>query len=157
MLEIVIPGKESLRFEHLVLDYNGTLAVDGEPVPGVLERLEAISSHLMVHVITADTFGKVKDRLGAAGFIKVSVLPVGDQTRAKLNYIGELGIDRCVAVGNGRNDQSMIEAAALGITVILAEGCAAEALRAADVVCTDICNALDLLLNPLRLIATLRV
>lgn len=157
MLEIIVPGKVSLRLEHLVLDYNGTLAVDGEPVPGVLERLEAIADHLKVHVITADTFGKVRTRLGASGCIKVSVLPVGDQTRAKRDYIDALGFDKCVAMGNGRNDRSMIEAAALGIVVILAEGCAAETLKVADVVCTDILSALDLLSNPLRLTATLRV
>jgi soluble P-type ATPase len=156
MLEIPIPGQETLRLEHIVLDYNGTLAVDGEPMPGIVEGLRSLSRHLSVHVVTADTFGKVADRLKEANFIRVSILPAGNQTQAKLNYIKELGADQCVTVGNGRNDQLMIKAAALGIVVILAEGCSAETLRAADVVCTDITSALDLLIHPLRLTATLR-
>ena len=60
-------------------------------------------------------------------------------------------------MGNGRNDQLMLEEAALGIAVILEEGAAAVTLSAADVVCTNIVSALELLDNPLRLIATLRI
>ena len=37
MLEINIPGYTKIFVEHLVLDYNGTLAVDGIPLQGVLE------------------------------------------------------------------------------------------------------------------------
>ena len=35
MLTISIPGGATLDIEHLVLDYNGTLAVDGVLLPGV--------------------------------------------------------------------------------------------------------------------------
>ena len=61
-----------------------------------------------------------------------------------------------MAVGNGRNDRLMLKEAALGIAVLQAEGAAAEALLAADVVAPDILAALDLLLAPEGLIATLR-
>jgi soluble P-type ATPase len=50
----------------------------------------------------------------------------------------------------------MLQAAALGIAVILQEGIAVETLVTADVVCKDIISALELLTNPLRLTATLR-
>ena len=50
----------------------------------------------------------------------------------------------------------MLEGAALGIAVIQAEGAAGETLMAADVVAPGILEALDLLANPLRLVATLR-
>ena len=50
----------------------------------------------------------------------------------------------------------MLQAAALGIAVIGPECAAAEALAAADIVAPNILAALDLLLNPLRLVATLR-
>lgn len=39
MIEIEIPGGETLRLEHLVLDFSGTLARDGRLLPGVRERL----------------------------------------------------------------------------------------------------------------------
>ena len=35
MIDISIPGFGPLRLECLVLDYNGTLACDGELLPGV--------------------------------------------------------------------------------------------------------------------------
>ena len=57
MIEINIPGFGDLRLSHLVLDFNGTLAVDGRLLPGVGDALTSLASQLAVHVITADTFG----------------------------------------------------------------------------------------------------
>ena len=59
-------------------------------------------------------------------------------------------------MGNGANDVSMLRECALGICVLGREGVAAEAMMASDVVTPDINAALDLLLNPKRLIASLR-
>jgi soluble P-type ATPase len=50
----------------------------------------------------------------------------------------------------------MLSTSRLGMAVVLAEGASAVSLNAADVVCTDIVQALELLMNPLRLTATLR-
>jgi soluble P-type ATPase len=86
----------------------------------------------------------------------LTVLPPGRQDRAKRDAVRRLGPDRTVAVGNGRNDRLMMEEAALGMAVILSEGASAETLAAADIVLTDINDALDLLIHPLRLTATLR-
>jgi len=155
MLEITIPGYKSLRLEHLLLDYNGTLACDGELLPGVADALVVLAEQLQIHVVTADTFGKVGSRLERSP-LKIVVLPVDEQDVKKREYVEQLGAERVVAIGNGRNDRLMLEAAALGIAVIQEEGAASETLRAADVVCPNIRAALDLLTNPLRLTATLR-
>ena len=69
--------------------------------------------------------------------------------------VERLGAERVVAVGNGANDAGMLQAAALGIAVLGPEGLAGEAWQAADVV-AGIHQALDLLLHPRRLVATLR-
>jgi soluble P-type ATPase len=50
----------------------------------------------------------------------------------------------------------MLSAAALGIAIIQREGSAAETVASADVVSTNILDALELLHNPKRLVATLR-
>ena len=155
MIDVDIPGFGELHLAHLVLDYNGTLAVDGELLPGVFDRLSALSRRLGIHVVTADTFGRVRSAMSNLQ-ATVTVLPVARQDEAKLNYVRQLGADRTVAVGNGRNDRLMLEAAALGIGVILGEGASSLTLGAADVVCTSIGDALDLLTHPLRLTATLR-
>jgi soluble P-type ATPase len=155
MLEIAIPGHRELRLEHLVLDYNGTLACDGELIEGVGPSLKALAKDLEIHVVTADTFGKVKSRMEGSP-CKVVVLPQESQDFAKLEYVEQLGAEGVVAIGNGRNDRLMLKRATLGIAVVQEEGAAAETMLAADVVCPTIRAALDLLRNPLRLTATLR-
>jgi soluble P-type ATPase len=155
MIEIEIPGGAPLRLEHLVLDYNGTLAADGALISGVGGRVRTLAAHLRVHVVTADTFGKVREEIGDLPCAVVVLAPRG-QAAAKRDYVERLGATSVACIGNGRNDRQMIEVAALGIAVIQAEGAAAETIAAADVVAPTILDALDLLLHPQRLVATLR-
>jgi soluble P-type ATPase len=155
MIEIDVPGYGRLSLSHLVLDYNGTLAVDGELLPGVAPVLNRLAVDLKVHVVTADTFGKVHKGMEGVS-CSVSVLPKGEQDKGKLRFVQDLGVELTACIGNGRNDRLMLEASALGIAVILGEGAAREALNAADIVCTDILSALELFVNPLRMTATLR-
>jgi P-type E1-E2 ATPase len=155
MLEIDIPGYRTLRLEHLILDYNGTLACDGELLDGVSDRLAALADRLQIHILTGDTFGKA--RAGLIGIpCELLVLPVEGQDQLKLEYIRRLGSDTTVCVGNGRNDRLMLTEAGLGIAVVQAEGAAVQTVLAAAVLLPDILAALDLLLHPLRLVATLR-
>lgn len=155
MIQIEIPGWKSLHLEHVVLDYNGTLAFDGCIKQGVYELLEQLSHVMDVHVITADTFGSARASLEGAGveFIEISGTDVDKQ---KLAYVEKLGSEACVCIGNGRNDCLMLKQATLGIAVVQEEGASLEAVLAADVVICRILDALELLLNPLRLVATLR-
>ena len=155
MIEIDVPGYQTLQLKHLVLDYNGTIACDGALIAGVKKSLTALADEVQVHVLTADTFGKAQEGTGGIA-CQLSVLSPEAQDIGKLTYVRGLGAENVVCVGNGRNDRLMLKEAALGIAVILKEGAAAEAVGAADIVCTDIVAALDLLQNPLRLIATLR-
>ncbi len=155
MIEVTIPGYKTLQFKYLVLDYNGTLAVDGELLPGVKEALKGLAEKLQVHILTADTFGKVRSRVEGVP-CELSILPVENQDKGKLAYVERLGAEHTVCVGNGRNDRLMLKEAALGMAVILGEGAAVQTMVAADIVCTTILSALELLTNPLRLTATLR-
>ncbi len=155
MIAVDIPGYGLLQLEHLVLDYNGTMAVDGMIEAGVAAALKRLASRLTIHVITADTFGLAADGLEGCP-VKLSLLPPEAQDVAKLNYVEHLGTAQTAAIGNGRNDRRMLAAAGLGIAVILDEGAAFETLAAADVVCRGIAPALELLTHPLRLTATLR-
>jgi len=155
MIEVAVPGFKSLALEHLVLDYNGTLAVDGMLVEGVKECLSSLSDKLKIHVLTADTFGKVRSGMQGVA-CEVTILPPGNQAKGKLAFIQQLGPERVAAGGNGRNDRLMIKEAVLGFCVILEEGVAAETLMSSDVVFTGIVQALEFLNNPLRMIATLR-
>ena len=155
MIEIDIPGNKILQLEHLVLDYNGTIAFDGALIDGVEKCLTELSQMLTVHVITADTFGSVKKALEDI-HCKLAVIPLDRQDVAKLEYLKSLGCEQTVSMGNGKNDCLMLKASALGVAVIQGEGAAFETLASADVVCKDILSALSLLIHPLRLMATLR-
>jgi len=155
MISQPIPGFGALRLQHLVLDYNGTLALDGGLLPAARPRLRALARLVSVHVVTADTFGTVERALRGLP-CKVVVLAAARQDAAKARYVRALGERRTACIGNGRNDRLMLRAARLGIAVLGREASAAAALAAADVVAPSIEVALDLLLKPMRLTATLR-
>ncbi|MBD1874373.1 HAD hydrolase family protein [Nodosilinea sp. FACHB-131] len=155
MIDIPIPGFRHLQLAHLVLDYNGTLATDGRLIPQAGDTLAALSEALQIHIITADTFGLAQGELADLP-LSLTITPVENQAETKLAYVADLGTERVVAIGNGRNDRQMLKAAALGIALVQREGGAAETLISADVVSTSILDALDLLRQPRRLVATLR-
>ena len=151
-MSLEIPGRDRLELEHLLLDQNGTLSDRGELIDGVADRLAALKQRLSPQILTADTFGtleQLKRQLGVQG----RRVATGAE---KLAFLQELGGERCVAVGNGRNDVEMLSAAALGIVIVGPEGASSEALAAADIVCGSVISALDLLVDEQVLIATLR-
>jgi len=155
MITFDIPGFKKVDAEHLVLDFNGTMAIDGILIDGVAELLEALSSKLSVHVLTADTFGTSKHELAAIG-CTLDIIDPEKQEMQKEHYVTNLGKDSVIAIGNGANDSFMMYQAALSIMVIQQEGASVTLYAIADVVCNSITDALKLLLNPLRMTATLR-
>ena len=155
MFEIDIPGFGFVRLEHLVSDFTGTLSVDGKLLSGVKERLNKISEFLKVHILTADTFGKAKVELKGIN-CEIHILEGKDHDIQKEEYVKKLGAGSVVAFGNGNNDRKMLNAAKIGIAVCLNEGCSKDAIASADVFVISIIDALDLLLHPKRLKATLR-
>jgi len=155
-MKIEIPGWETLDLCHLVLDFNGTIAFDGKLLDGVAERLEQLSRELTVHIVTADTFGSCADQcrsIPCQVHVLDSAQPGGP---VKDKFVEKLGAGQVAAIGNGANDMAMLEKAALGIAVMGGEGLCISALYNADLVVMDILHALDLLIHPQRLVASLR-
>jgi P-type E1-E2 ATPase len=150
-----IPGFGRLSLEHLVLDVNGTIVVDGQPHPDLPNVLGRLSRELHVVAITADTRGTAVDLTESLG-IDIHIIQPGNEAAQKAAFVEELGASQVVAIGNGANDVAMLEAAALGIAVIGREGAYAGLLGVADVVVSRISDALGLLAEPQRLRATLR-
>lgn len=152
---IEIPNFKTLNIEHIVCDYNGTIAKDGIVLPEVKALFEDLSKVYTLHVITADTFGSVHAQL--AGYrVNIKVLSTEYHTEEKAAYIAKLGKDACVVVGNGNNDASMLSSASVGIAIMGDEGCAKDALMGSDAICKSITEALSLILESKRLVATLR-
>lgn len=155
MWQLDIPGFKTLEIQFLVLDFNGTLGIDGKLIPGVKERLISLSENFEIHVVTADTFGLAAKELDNIPVL-LKILDKNNQAEAKQNHIQNFDSNRVIAIGNGRNDRLMLKEAALGIAILQEEGASTESIFAADLVCKSINEALDLLRNPKRLIASLR-
>jgi P-type E1-E2 ATPase len=150
---VEIPGRAALDIQTVVFDVNGTLAVDGTLGPGVIERMRQLRARVKVMMLTANTHGK-QDEIDAAFGFRAHIITGGGAEKAAI--VRELGAEHVIAVGNGANDAAMFEAAALGIAVLGAEGLALQTLLRADAVTAGPLDALDLLLKPDRLRATLR-
>jgi P-type E1-E2 ATPase len=155
VIELDIPGRGRLQLKHLVLDVNGTLAVDGVLLDGLVRRLSVLRDRLEVHLLTADTHGRQAGIDHQLNLQAVRIKP-GNESGQKAEYVRELGAGNVVAVGQGANDAEMLKAAAVGICVLSPEGTAVASLLTADLVALDIFTALDLLEKPLRIVASLR-
>ena len=155
MIHIAIPGMGSYEVEHLVLDLNGTIALDGRIIEGVEERLEKLRQNLDITVVTADSNKNAARLLGDLP-VPIRIIGKAREDDQKLGVLLEKGKNRAVCIGNGRNDVSMLRESAIGICVLGGEGASAEAMVASNLVVPTINDALDLLLKPHRLRATLR-
>ena len=154
MLTIKIPGREELTLSHLILDYNGTIAEDGEIIESIRPRLAELSKSLSIYVITADTHGTAAKKCEGLP-LQVLTFPTTEVGAIKAREAGKC-TGGVITIGNGFNDIQMSDAADLSICVIGAEGCCSALITHTDVTVTSIEAALDLLLIPSRLRATLR-
>ncbi|MGA2107588.1 MAG: HAD family hydrolase [Syntrophorhabdales bacterium] len=155
MISVPIPGWGELSIEYLMIDFNGTVALDGKLKKEVKDAIDRISRYVKVFIITADSYDSVDAELGTSNvtFIKVNKVSSGDE---KAKVVKELGPEKIVAIGNGSNDVAMMRESALGIAVVGDEGCSAALVKEADIVVSDAMKALGLLMHPERLVATLR-
>lgn len=155
MITVSIPKFAELNLNYALIDFNGTLAVDGRLINGIEERLNALAEHLEIHIITGDGIGTAKAELANVRCI-LTITPSEDQGITKQNYLHQLNPNQTVAIGNGRNDQFILKEAALGIAILGKEGLSTQAILAADIIVPSIDLALELLQKTKRLKATLR-
>jgi P-type E1-E2 ATPase len=151
-LSFDIPGLAPLRLDYLVLDVNGTLTRRATLIDGVDKRIRRLREALDVRLLSADTFGNL-DAIAERLRLQADRISRGEEKRA---YLERLGADRCAAIGNGANDEAMLTVARLGIAVVGPEGASATTVRAADLLCRSIVDALDLLLDQDALASTIR-
>lgn len=155
MITVNIPGYGDVEIKNLVLDYNGTLAKDGFLLDGLGEIINKIARSINVYVITANTFGNVETEIGNLP-VKIIKLKNSDERNEKLELIKSLDPKVTASIGNGSNDELMLRESILGICIIGQEGCSTRALNSADLAINDIRAALELIIFPDRLKATLR-
>ena len=156
MITIQRPGKDPLEIEFILIDFEGTLACDRRIHPKAKDKINLLSKRTKIYILTKGNQETVAEVLRK---VKAEVISSreGEASQKKLDLLYRLGAARTVAIGNGVDDTLMMEEAGLGICVIGKEGASAEMMQKADVVVTDILDALDFLLKPLRHQATLGI
>jgi soluble P-type ATPase len=152
MIRIDIPNRGTIELQHAVFDINGTLAVDGIPISGVVDCLRSLADLLSIHLLTAGTHGNLVALEQTLGY-PLHIIQNGEEKAA---YVQQLGPESVIAFGNGANDILMLRLAAVGVAVLANEGMAIGVLQAADVLTTSPVDAIQLVLHPKRLIATSR-
>ncbi len=154
MIFISRPGQDPLEVDFVLIDFDGALASDGRVHPKAKDKVNLLSKRTKIYILAKDDKEKVEDVLKK---VKSEIVYIheGEASQAKLDLLRRLGAGRTVAIGNGVDDAPMVEEAGLGICVLRKEGAGAQTLGKADLVFTDVVDALDFLLKPLRQKATL--
>jgi len=150
-----IPGREKIKIVNVILDFNGTIAVDGKLINGVAEKINNLSTLLNFVIVTADTYGTVEKELIGVN-CKIVNLSNSKEFQSKLDVLISLGKGQTICVGNGFNDRIVLKECVLGISVLQEEGLSMEALIASDFVCKSIIDVFSCIKNPDRIKATLR-
>jgi soluble P-type ATPase len=156
MILIQRPGEAPLEIDFVLLDFEGALALDRRVHPKAKDKINLLSKRTKIYILTKgeeEGIGEILKKLEA----EVIYLKEGEASGQKMDLLRQLGAKRTVAIGNGADDAPMVEEAGLGICILGKEGASAEALKKADVVVTNILDALDFLLKPMRHKATLGI
>ena len=154
MIFIQRPGQEPLEIEFILVDFEGTLASDRRVHPKAKDKLNLLSKRTKIYILTK-TEKEVTDEALKRVKAEIFYVTEGEASQRKLDFLRQLGASRVVAVGNGVDDAPMLEEAALGICITGREGTSVEAMKRADLIVSNILDAFDFLLKPLRQKATL--
>jgi len=161
-IRIDIPGFGRLHIQVICSDYTGTLSREGRLIDSVSERLRRLAELADIHVVTSDTRRTARGQLAELPLTLHDKIAPDEHDVFKRDYLTRLGVglEHIAVFGNGRNDRLWLaavrDAGGLSIAVDAGEGCAVEAMTSANVFVSGIGNALDLLLDSKRIIATLR-
>jgi len=154
MIRIQRPGQEPLEIDLILIDFEGTLASDCRVHPKAKDKLNLLAKRSKICILTKENMERVEEILRKVK-AEIVYLTEGESSKKKLDLLRQWGATRAVAIGSGADDGPMMEEAAFGLCVISKSGASSAAVENADVVFTDILDALDFLLRPLRQRATL--
>lgn len=154
MIAIQRPGQEPLEIEFILIDFEGTLASDRRVHPKAKDKINLLSKRTKIYILTQgekEVVAEVLKRVEA----EIIYITEGTASQQKLDLLRKLEANKTIAIGNGVDDAPILEEAGLGICIIGKEGTSVEAIEKADIVVTNILDALDFLLKPLHQKATL--
>lgn len=156
-IDIKVPWGEKYIIKNVVFDLNGTLANNGEIAGTTEELLKELAKHARIYIITADTHNtaeSLKKKIGE--FTEIIVLQSDEHDLEKARFVHTLGFRETVTLGNGGNDLKMVQEGILSFGIMAGEGIYAPLLSKVDIVVHNIDHAIDMLINPMKIVATLR-
>lgn len=152
-MKYTIPEVGEIELNKIVLDLNGTLAVNGSLVPGVKEKIAELRKlGFEMTLFTGDQRGNAKDLCEDLD-INLKIAKTGQEKREAMKDFPK---ENTVAIGNARIDIGTFENARFSIATLQAEGIHTEILNHVDVIVPSIIDAFDLLLDVNRMAATMR-
>jgi soluble P-type ATPase len=100
MITMERPGQEPLGIEYILIDFEGTLAVDRRVDPKAKDKMNLLSRRTKLYVL-AQGQDQVAEEVLKKVKAEIVHLKEGESSQGKLNLLNELGAQRTVAIGNG--------------------------------------------------------
>lgn len=151
-----IPNYKRLEIENILLDINGTIQFSGKISEELKQKIIELKQKFQIILISADTRGNLKEIASELGVNYEKLTKKRSEREQKEKIVEKYNKENTIAIGNGNNDELMLKKAALGIAIIGSEGASIKAINSADIIVTNPIDAIDLILDEKKLIATLR-
>ena len=151
-----IPNYKRLEIENILLDINGTIQFSGKISEELKQKIIELKQKFQIILISADTRGNLKEIASELGLNYEKLTKKRSEREQKEKIVEKYNKENTIAIGNGNNDELMLKKAALGIAIIGSEGASIKAITSADIIVTNPIDAIDLILDEKKLIATLR-
>lgn len=151
-----IPNYKRLEIENILLDINGTIQFSGKISEELKQKIIELKQKFQIILISADTRGNLKEIASELGLNYEKLTKKRSEREQKEKIVEKYNKENTIAIGNGNNDELMLKKAALGIAIIGSEGASIKAINSADIIVTNPIDAIDLILEEKKLIATLR-
>lgn len=153
-MKYIMPGVGELELNTIIFDLNGTLAVHGKVPQEAFEQIQKLKDIGFTCVLfSGDQRGNAQKLAQELGIEFISTRDTDAKRQAAQKYPKE----HTVAIGNGRIDIGVFENAKVRIGTLQAEGIHTAILPYIDILVPSIIDALDLLLDPDSLAATMRM
>ena len=147
-------GVGEINLDTVILDLNGTLAVDGKLVEGVIPRINKLKElGFKLYLFTGDQRGTASTQAKELGI----ELMYATNTAEKAECAKKCNFETTVAIGNARIDIGTFENAKIKIATLQKEGIHAGILNHVDIIIPTINDALDMLIDPNTFNATMRL
>lgn len=148
-----VPVVGEIEINTIVLDLNGTLAVNGEIVPGSKEKIAELNKlGFKIILFTGDQRGNAKEICDDLG---IEFYKAGNSEEKEKIFL-TLDLEKTAAIGNARIDVGKFKHAKVSIATLQAEGIHTGILSDVDVIVPSVIDALNFFIDPNIFCATMR-